>query len=81
MISGRNKKRLLLGAAFVLSTGLFASAQGPWGPPPGGGGCFWNCKPQAVPDGGSTLAYVLGVGSACVGAMFLRARVAKKQSA
>jgi hypothetical protein len=84
MISGRKQKRLLLAAAFVLSTALFATAEGPFGPPPGPPprnyrGCTsWNCKPTTVPDGGSTLVYVLGVGAACIGAIFARSRTAKQ---
>jgi len=34
-------------------------------------------QPVAVPEGGSTMVYVLGVGVTCLGAMFLRPRVAK----
>jgi len=34
-----------------------------------------NC--QQVPEGGSTAIYLLGAGLTCVGAMFLRSRVAK----
>jgi hypothetical protein len=31
----------------------------------------------AVPEGGSTAIYLLGAGLTCVGAMFLRSRLAK----
>jgi hypothetical protein len=33
--------------------------------------------PKAVPEGGSTAIYLLGAGLTCVGAMFLRSRIAK----
>jgi hypothetical protein len=32
---------------------------------------------QQVPEGGSTAIYLLGAGLTCVGAMFLRSRVAR----
>jgi hypothetical protein len=32
---------------------------------------------QKVPEGGSTAIYLLGAGLTCVGAMFLRSKVAK----
>jgi hypothetical protein len=35
-----------------------------------------NC-PKQVPEGGSSLVYVLGAGVACLGAMLVRSRVAK----
>ena len=34
-----------------------------------------DCQP--VPEGGSTAIYLLGAGLTCVGAMFLRSKVAK----
>ena len=34
-----------------------------------------NCR--QVPEGGSTAIYLLGAGLTCVGAMFLRSKVAK----
>ena len=34
--------------------------------------CRWQ-----VPEGGSTAIYLLGAGVTCVGAMFLRSRIAK----
>jgi hypothetical protein len=34
-------------------------------------------KSVAVPEGGSTAVYLLGAGLTCVGAMFLRSRLAK----
>lgn len=33
---------------------------------------------QAVPEGGSTTIYLLGAGLTCLGAMFLRSRLAKR---
>jgi len=33
--------------------------------------------PVAVPEGGSTAVYLLGAGLTCVGAMFLRSKLAK----
>jgi hypothetical protein len=33
--------------------------------------------PAAVPEGGSAAIYLLGAGLTCVGAMFLRSRIAK----
>jgi hypothetical protein len=35
-----------------------------------------NC-PQRVPEGGSSLVYVLGAGVTCLGAMLVRSRAAK----
>jgi hypothetical protein len=90
MISVRNQKRLLTIAAFVLSSSLFAAAQRPFfpppppPPPPTNHGCNgWsasNCKPAAVPDGGSTLVYVLGVGAISLAAIFVRSREAKNEA-
>ena len=34
-------------------------------------------KPVAVPEGGSSLVYVLGAGVVCLSAMLVRSRVAK----
>jgi hypothetical protein len=36
-----------------------------------------NFQPVTVPEGGSSLVYVLGAGVTCLGAMLLRSRVAK----
>jgi hypothetical protein len=38
-----------------------------------------NCTAQ-VPEGGSSLVYVLGAGVTCLGAMFVRSRVAKRKA-
>ena len=35
----------------------------------------WNC--QQVPEGGSSTIYLVGAGLTCLGAMFLRSKVAK----
>jgi hypothetical protein len=37
----------------------------------------WRCRPQQVPEGGSTAIYVLGAGLTCLGAMFLRSKQGK----
>jgi hypothetical protein len=90
MISVRSRKWFLAVAPFVLSTALFASPKKPIfqpppppSPPPANHGCnvfdLFNCKPAAVPDGGSTWVYVLGVGAVCLGAVFVRSRAAKNQ--
>jgi len=49
-----------------------------------------NCQPcdakhpkdcqQSVPEGGSSLVYVLGAGVACLGAMLVRSRFAKPKA-
>jgi hypothetical protein len=36
-----------------------------------------HAKCQKVPEGGSAGAYLLGAGAACLGAMFVRSRLAK----
>ena len=36
--------------------------------------------PQELPEGGSTLVYVLGAGVTCLGAMIVRSRVAKPKA-
>ena len=38
-----------------------------------------NC-PTQVPEGGSSLVYVLGAGVACLGAMLVRSRIAKSKA-
>lgn len=38
-----------------------------------------NC-PTRVPEGGSSLVYVLGAGVTCLGAMLVRSRVAKPKA-
>jgi len=37
---------------------------------------YWE-KCQQVPEGGSTAIYLIGAGLTCIGAMFLRSKVAK----
>lgn len=39
-----------------------------------------GCQDQQLPEGGSSLAYVLGAGVACLGAMIVRSRVAKPKA-
>ncbi len=39
-----------------------------------------GCPQQQVPEGGSTLAYVLGAGVACFGALLIRSRIAKPKA-
>lgn len=36
-----------------------------------------DCRQEQVPEGGSSLAYLLGAGVTCLGAMLVRSRVAK----
>jgi len=36
-----------------------------------------DCRHQQMPEGGSTAIYLLGAGLTCVGAMFLRSKIAK----
>jgi len=84
MISVRNTRRLLLPLAFLLLTGVFAVAQKPTAPTPDDRrGCHDrdhhnNC--WQAPDGGSTSAYLIGVGAACLGAIFVRSRFTKRQA-
>ena len=39
-----------------------------------------GCQDQQLPEGGSSLAYVLGAGVTCLGAMIVRSRVAKPRT-
>lgn len=69
------KKWLLLGA-LVLLIPAFSFAQ------PGeeeGKGCGHRERCRQVPDGGSTLNYLLAVGATCLGAMAVRSRFDKSE--
>ena len=39
-----------------------------------------GCPQQQVPEGGSSLVYVLGAGITCLGALLVRSRIAKPRA-
>jgi hypothetical protein len=49
-----------------------------WNPPPPPPPCRGHdCNWKTVPEGGSTAVYLFGTGLTCLGAMFLRSKMAK----
>jgi len=78
MMSIRNTRRFLAPLAFVLLTGVFATAQKMEDRGHKKGcGPHYNQPCRQVPDGGSTTLYVLGAAALCVGAIVVRARQTK----
>lgn len=85
-MKNRNGKWLLNFVVTVccLSPAAFA-LNGGWPPPPPTKKCepSWapqcqpSSSPKSVPEGGSTATYLLGAGLACLGAMYVRSRVAE----
>jgi hypothetical protein len=64
-------------ATFILLTPLLSIAQ-PGHDHHGNNGCNGrdrDCLP--VPEGGSSMVYILGAGVTCLGAVFVRSRLAK----
>ncbi len=74
MSNKKGKYWLAVVAFCCLSPAAFAGHQGPPPPPPCHGR---DCKSTPVPEGGSAAIYLLGAGLTCIGAMFLRSKVAK----
>jgi hypothetical protein len=79
-MSKRSTKWYLAAAAVLLLVPAFSVAQAS----DNGKGAPVRGRParpcQTVPDGGSALSYLLGVGLTCFGAMFLRSRASQDPS-
>ncbi|MGA7078643.1 MAG: hypothetical protein WBQ43_24760 [Terriglobales bacterium] len=81
MSNSKKKWWLALVVICCLAPATFAD-QGQYQKPdrdhyPGRHGCEPQddgCRPQPVPEGGSTAIYLLGAGLTCFGAMFLRSK-------
>lgn len=82
MKSRNGKCWLTIVAVCCFSQAVFAHNNG-WQPSPPtcepswSPQCQHSSSPKSVPEGGSTATYLLGAGLACLGAMYVRSRVAK----